>query len=195
MTHFDDDELTARLAGLATDAPAHLLDRVAARWLRMPGPLGDLYVASTDHGIAYLRTADAAGDEAGFIASFRHRFGRPLLPSATPAPDLLHALESGRTDGLRFDLRGSSEFARAVLGAVSTIPRGEVRPYAWIAREIGRPAAVRAVGTALNHNPVPLLIPCHRVIRSDGVTGEYVFGPVVKRRLLETEGVDLRELR
>ena len=48
------------------------------------------------------------------------------------------------------------------------IPRGEVRPYGWIAAEIGRPKAVRAVGTALGHNPVPLIVPCHRVVRSDG---------------------------
>ncbi len=75
------------------------------------------------------------------------------------------------------------------------IPRGEVRPYGWIASEIGHPAAVRAVGTALGHNPVPLLIPCHRVVRSDGHIGQYSLGgPQNKRTLLEWEGADPDEL-
>ena len=56
------------------------------------------------------------------------------------------------------------------------IPRGEVRPYGWIAAEIGKPRAVRAVGTALAHNPVPLVVPCHRVVRSDGLIGQYSMG-------------------
>jgi O-6-methylguanine DNA methyltransferase len=59
-----------------------------------------------------------------------------------------------------------------------------------VAREIGRPAAVRAVGSALGRNPVPLLIPCHRVVRSDGTISDYIFGSAAKRTLLRAEGVD-----
>jgi O-6-methylguanine DNA methyltransferase len=70
------------------------------------------------------------------------------------------------------------------------IPAGQVRPYGWIASEIGRPKAVRAVGTALGRNPVPLLIPCHRVVRTDGRVGDYAFGPPAKRALLAAEGLD-----
>ena len=71
------------------------------------------------------------------------------------------------------------------------IPRGEVRPYGWIAVEIGRPKAVRAVGTALGHNPVPLIVPCHRVVRSDGLIGQYSLGgPENKRTILAGEGAD-----
>ena len=71
------------------------------------------------------------------------------------------------------------------------IPRGEVRPYGWIAAEIGRPKAVRAVGTALGHNPVPLIVPCHRVVRSDGFIGQYSLGgPHNKRAVLTEEGLD-----
>ncbi len=74
-------------------------------------------------------------------------------------------------------------------------PRGEVRPYGWIAAEIGRPKAVRAVGTALAHNPVPLVVPCHRVVRSDGFIGQYSMGgPDAKRRILAAEGLDIRAL-
>jgi O-6-methylguanine DNA methyltransferase len=70
-----------------------------------------------------------------------------------------------------------------VLEAAREIPFGEARPYAWVARRIGRPRAVRAVGTALARNPVPLVIPCHRVVRSDGTPGEYALGAAMKRRL------------
>jgi O-6-methylguanine DNA methyltransferase len=71
------------------------------------------------------------------------------------------------------------------------IPKGEVRSYGWVAREIGRPKAVRAVGSALGHNPVPVVIPCHRVVRSDGMIGNYALGAPMKRELLDTEGVDV----
>jgi O-6-methylguanine DNA methyltransferase len=101
---------------------------------------------------------------------------------------------AGVRSNVHFDLRGLSEFERAVLLKALEIPRGEVRPYAWIAREIGRPKAVRAVGTALGHNPVPLLIPCHRVVRSDGRIGDYALGSDAKRAILRAEGVEPADL-
>lgn len=183
------DPLITGLAALATDAPAGLLDRIAARWVRVPGPIGELTVAFTDHGIAYVHRGD------GFPETFRKRFGRPLIEAERPPAGLLPALRTGRSSGLEFDLRGLSDFQRDVLLAARTIPRGEVRPYAWIAALIGRPKAVRAVGTALGGNPVPLLIPCHRVTRSDGVAGGYVFGAEAKEEVLRAEGVDLDRMR
>ena len=192
----DNDLLTNELAGLAADAPAGLLDRVAARWVRVPGPLGDLYVASTDQGIAYVRTDKVVhGEDGAFAASFRKRFARPLLPGDRLPAGLGPALRTGRTSGLRFDLRGSTDFEQAVLRTALTIPKGQVRPYSWVARQIGRPRAVRAVGSALARNPVPLLIPCHRVTRSDGTIGDYVFGSEMKESLLQAEQVNLEEVR
>jgi O-6-methylguanine DNA methyltransferase len=92
---------------------------------------------------------------------------------------------------IRLDLRGHSEFEQDVWRKALEIPRGEVRPYGWIAAEIGRPRAVRAVGTALGHNPVPLIVPCHRVVRSDGSIGQYSLGgPENKRTILSAEGLD-----
>jgi O-6-methylguanine DNA methyltransferase len=86
------------------------------------------------------------------------------------------------------DLRPVPAFQRRVLDAASAIPLGEVRTYAWIASRIGRPGAVRAVGNALGANPVPLLVPCHRVVRSDGTMGGYSFGAAsVKEQLLLLE--------
>ncbi len=68
---------------------------------------------------------------------------------------------------------GLTDLEWSVLKATLTIPFGETRSYAWVARQIGRPKAVRAVGSALRKNPWPLIIPCHRVIRSDGSPGKY----------------------
>lgn len=185
-------DIVAGLAGLSADPPAELLDRIAARWVKVPGPIGDLYVASTDAGVAFVRTAESVDDDTHrFAVAFRDRVARPLLPGTRPPAGVLPALRGGRPGDLRFDLSAVSGFERDVLEATATIPRGQVRPYAWVAREIGNPKAVRAVGTALRRNPVPILIPCHRVVRSDGATGEYVFGAESKVRLLGGEGVDL----
>lgn len=85
------------------------------------------------------------------------------------------------------DLSEVPDFQGRVLEAARQIPFGEARPYAWIAKRIGHPRAVRAVGTALGRNPVPLIIPCHRVWRSDGGLGGYLFGPDVKGRLAALE--------
>lgn len=85
------------------------------------------------------------------------------------------------------DLSEVPDFQRRVLEAARRIPFGEARPYAWVAKRVGHPRAVRAVGTALGRNPVPLIVPCHRVWRSDGGLGGYLFGVELKRRLLDLE--------
>ena len=104
-------------------------------------------------------------------------------------------LAGEHVDGPPVDLGHLTEFERAVLRKTMEIPRGEVRPYAWVAREIGRPRAVRAVGSALANNPIPFVIPCHRVVRTDGHIGEYgAGGPEAKREVLAVEGVDADEL-
>jgi O-6-methylguanine DNA methyltransferase len=100
-------------------------------------------------------------------------------------------LAGDRRARIELDLRGSTSFEVAVWRKALEIPRGEVRPYGWVAAEIGRPKAVRAVGTALAHNPIPLVVPCHRVVRSDGTIGRYSLGgPENKRRILAAEGLD-----
>jgi O-6-methylguanine DNA methyltransferase len=89
--------------------------------------------------------------------------------------------------GVPVDLTVVPDFQRRVLAAARLIPFGEGRPYAWVAARIGHPRAVRAVGTALGRNPVPLIVPCHRVWRSDGSLGGYAFGADVKDRLAALE--------
>jgi O-6-methylguanine DNA methyltransferase len=85
------------------------------------------------------------------------------------------------------DLSETPEFQRRVLEAARRIPFGEVRPYAWVAQRIGHPRAVRAVGTALGRNPVPFIVPCHRVLQSGGGIGGYLFGSETKSGLLALE--------
>lgn len=187
--------LAAELAALSAEPPEALLDRIAARWVRVPGPLGDLFVASTDRGIAYVRPADDEDDSGEFGDGFHERFGQPLLPGARPPAGLLPALRSGRSAGLRFDFRWLSPFEESVLRVTLTIPKGQVRPYSWVAASVGRKAAVRAVGSALGRNPVPVLVPCHRVVRADGDVGGYIFGPRAKRAMLGREGVDVDGIR
>ncbi len=83
-----------------------------------------------------------------------------------------------------------TEFEKDVYRAVSKIPNGEVRSYKWVADRIGRPKAFRAVGNALNKNPYPKTIPCHRVIKQDGSIGGYSEGAALKKKLLSLEGID-----
>ncbi|MEK6727119.1 MAG: MGMT family protein [Candidatus Omnitrophota bacterium] len=80
-----------------------------------------------------------------------------------------------------------ASFAKKVYKAVSGIPLGEVRSYKWVAKKCGSPYAYRAVGSILKNNPCPLIIPCHRVVKSDNSIGGYVFGIEVKKSLLGIE--------
>ena len=86
--------------------------------------------------------------------------------------------------------RNLSKFEKKVYRSVLDIPRGKVRSYKWIAKRIGAPKACRAVGNALNKNPYTKIVPCHRVIKSDGSIGGYAKGVALKSKLLRLEGVD-----
>jgi O-6-methylguanine DNA methyltransferase len=155
-------------------------------------PLGQVFVAWNGRGVSWV----AAGDDGPtFERTFRAKVGREIerAPALPPKLDdaIRRRLAGDRRVRIDLDLRGHSPFEVAVWTKALEIPRGEVRPYGWIAAEIGRPRAVRAVGTALAHNPVPLVVPCHRVVRSDGLIGQYSMGgPDAKRRILAAEGLD-----
>jgi O-6-methylguanine DNA methyltransferase len=167
---------------------------LADGYLCLPSPLGPVFVALNSYGISAV---DHAADATHFEERFRAQFGRTIFPldrdeAQAWAWRIESALQTGQTATLPYDLRGRSPFEQAVLCKTLLIPYGEVRPYAWVAREIGQPRAVRAVGSALARNPIPLLIPCHRVVRSDCQIGNYSLGgPANKRALLQAEGVDL----
>ncbi|MDQ6614627.1 MAG: methylated-DNA--[protein]-cysteine S-methyltransferase [Actinomycetota bacterium] len=186
--------LLDQLNQLRSAPPSPLAERMYVSVVRVEGPeaVGALFVAFTEQGINYVRPA---GDEEQFAAEARDRFDRPIRLVDRPPRRLTDALRTGRGGQLDYDLRALSAFEQAVLRKALEIPRGETRPYGWVAAEIGRHRAVRAVGTALGRNPVPFLIPCHRVVRSDGTEGQYGFGPDMKRELLTAEQVNLDEIR
>jgi methylated-DNA-[protein]-cysteine S-methyltransferase len=193
----------AALRRLRVDVRAGFVDDVLDR-IGLPGgdrfvvvhsPTGDLFVVFNDGGIsAVMPAALFGGDAERFAVEHRRETGRPAVSTDRPPAGLVGALRTGRATGLRYDLSGLTSFEQAVLSKTLEIPPGEVRPYGWVARQIGRPRAVRAVGSALGRNPVPVLIPCHRVVRSDGHVGNYGLGVPMKRALLSAEGVDLDRL-
>jgi O-6-methylguanine DNA methyltransferase len=194
-----DGAIERSLEGLRVPAPPSLLGRTLAAvglgdaYAAVATPIGPAFVAFNERGVSAVGLAE---DAAAFEARVRSELGRPVRRVDALPPSLLRLVErrlaGDRRARVPFDLRGRSAFERAVLEKALEIPTGEVRPYAWIAAEIGRPRAVRAVGTALAHNPIPLLIPCHRVVRSDGLIGNYSMGgPSVKRAVLEAEGMDV----
>jgi len=88
----------------------------------------------------------------------------------------------------RLDLSGATDFQRAVWETTRLIPYGETRSYAWVAEQIEKPRALRAVGQALGRNPLPIIVPCHRVVASNGKLGGFTGGIEVKKRLLHLEG-------
>lgn len=110
----------------------------------------------------------------------------------SPLPDEVRSQIEGYFEGrvktfnLRYSLRGTP-FERAVWEKLKEIPYGEIRTYRWLASEVGNPKGVRAVGQALGKNPLPVILPCHRIIQSDGNLGGYSSGVDLKRRLLDLE--------
>ncbi|GAA5141827.1 methylated-DNA--[protein]-cysteine S-methyltransferase [Pseudonocardia adelaidensis] len=189
------DPVLSALRGLSCPAPAGLSAKVFTRWVATPSPLGELYVAFTGTGVQFVRTAESVdGDPAAFAEAYRRRFARPLRTADRAPAGLLPALRGRRGTGLLLDLSALSDFERDVLAATRGIPAGETRPYGWVAREAGRPRAAHAVGSVLARNPVPLLVPCHRVVRADGRLGEYLFGPAHKEKLLRGEDANLDDV-
>lgn len=193
--------IAAGLADLRETAPATLRPRVLAalglgdEYAPLETAIGLVFVAWNVHGISAIVPAT---EPAEFEARFAAGSGR-LAHRAPTLPDDLRRRVERRLAGDRrvavpVDLRGGTDFERAVWHKALEIPHGEVRPYGWIAAEIGAPKAVRAVGSALGRNPVPLVIPCHRVVRSDGSLGQYALGVPAKRAALSAEGVDLGRL-
>lgn len=159
-------------------------------------PVGDVLISATPVGLSALsflayRTKDGStedvelrgeigssdNDDIGHVASQLARYFDGTLTQFD----------------LDIDLTGVSDFTRRVLQATGLIPYGEVRTYGEVATMIGSHGSTQAVGNALGMNPIPIVIPCHRVIRSDGSMGSYTGGVYIKRALLDIEGVHFPE--
>jgi AraC family transcriptional regulator of adaptative response/methylated-DNA-[protein]-cysteine methyltransferase len=149
--------------------------------------LGTVLIAATDKGLCSVKIGDRAE---ALEKELQDEFnGAQLKRSALDSfRDRILAFLSGDASLARvpLDIRGTV-FQRRVWEALRRIPRGETRTYAQIAREVGAPAAVRAVGSACGANPVALAVPCHRAVRTDGGLGGYAWGLPRKRLLLELE--------
>jgi methylated-DNA-[protein]-cysteine S-methyltransferase len=171
---------------------------------RIDSPIGALVIGATREGLREIEFAKQVTDEA-FAARLRERGAIPVrLERLDDAdPEVREVLtrtvsELGEYFGghraqfdVPLDWGAMPPFQRAVLEATATIPFGRVDTYAGIARRIGKPGATRAVGNALGRNPIPVIVPCHRVIRSDATIGGYTGGLNIKERLLSLEGVTL----
>lgn len=197
------EEMRASQALLDFPPPASLGERLAAaaraqtaRQLRaraFPTPLGWTSLGYTDGGILLV---ERAADETAAYEHIHARLGdfvaqqRPRHDIGASAVDKLIAYHEGERVNFDepLDLSLVPGFTQRVLEATARIPYGEVRPYAWVAREVGKPRATRAVGQSLHINPVAPIIPCHRVIASDNTLGGYGGGPEMKRWLLRLEG-------
>lgn len=155
---------------------------------------GLVWVAFSSSGV---RMIHRGGSEADLRTAYADRYARPLERGNVPErleKEVQAALEGAGASEKVVDFREMSELESQVLRVLAKIPRGEVRTYSWVAQQVGRPKAVRAVGSICAKNVVPFVIPCHRVVPSTGGVGEYAFGSAVKRELLAREGVDVEEL-
>jgi O-6-methylguanine DNA methyltransferase len=187
--------IESQLDALRAAAPASLLIEVELGTGLVDGytvvasPVGDVIVAFNPNGVSAVDFADE-----GFGDRFRARFLRPLVAAEPPAAwvnRIEEAVDRGRPGRLPIDFRSVTPFQQRILELAATIPRGQVRPYSWLARAAGRSGAARAVGSTMARNPVPLIVPCHRVIRSDGKLGAYSLGgPENKWELLAYEGAE-----
>jgi len=157
---------------------------------RVASPVGELLIAWGETGITFVGIDRGEADEAA-RAVVERRLRRPLRSAQAPAwvSEAVHRFfATWQVDLTRIDISGLTDFEQAALRKAAQIPPGEVRSYGWIAREIGRPQAARAVGQAMAHNPVALFFPCHRVVDASGALHNYGYGVEMKARLLRMEG-------
>jgi methylated-DNA-[protein]-cysteine S-methyltransferase len=156
-------------------------------------PVGPLLVATTERGLCEIRFEPEPEREADRLA---HRFGVRVLRSPRPVArarkELDQYFEGRRTSfEVGVDVAWLPEFQRSVLEELARVPYGQTETYGSLAARIGRPRAARAVGGALNRNPIPIVLPCHRVVGASGSLVGYAGGLERKRALLALEGVAL----
>jgi methylated-DNA-[protein]-cysteine S-methyltransferase len=161
--------------------------------VRLPSPLGAMVAAATPRGISGL-----------WFDGQRHQPAAVVMdrwPAADDHPVLRHAAKAlacyfnGEADvfDLPLDLSGGTTFQQAVWRALLAIPRGETISYGSLSQRVGNPAAVRAVGAAVGRNPVSIIVPCHRVIGSNGSLTGYAGGLERKAALLAIEAAPIKE--
>lgn len=198
-----DDDLIRDLARTTdgTDTMATLRARLAdaadrdgildIAYRTVDSPVGPLLVAATEQGL--VRVAYASEDHDGVLQQLADKISPRILRAPTRLDTVARELDeyfagSRRTFDIALDWRLSAGFRSTVLHHLPEIGYGHTASYAAVAQLAGNPKAVRAVGTACATNPMPVVVPCHRVVRSDGAMGGYLGGVEAKRFLLDLEG-------
>lgn len=163
---------------------------------RYESPLGTGLVAATDRGV--VSVALPGREEAEFLEGLAAGISPRLLELPARLDSARRELDEyfmGRRDAFDLELDWRlvrPGFMRRVLSATARLPYGVTASYGDVARSAGNPRAYRAAGTALGENPIPIVVPCHRVLRAGGVLGNYGGGPEMKQWLLELEGAIAR---
>jgi methylated-DNA-[protein]-cysteine S-methyltransferase len=178
-------DLDARFRARA--AEEHLLD---VAYDVTDSPVGSLLVATTERGLCRVSFDPEPERELDELARLH---GARVLRSARPLDDVRRELDEyfdhrRTTFDLRVDVAGLPAFQRQVLTELARVPYGEVATYGGLAAKIGKPRAARAVGGALNRNPIPIVLPCHRIVGASGKLVGYAGGLERKRALLALEG-------
>jgi methylated-DNA-[protein]-cysteine S-methyltransferase len=156
-------------------------------------PVGRLLLAATERGLVRVAYVEVGGGVDGVLQDLSTRISPRVLEHRSALDPAMRQLDAYFDGSLHefdvaLDLRLAQGFRRQVVDQLRDIPYGRTATYAAVAASAGSPRAVRAVGTACALNPLPLVVPCHRVVRSDGTVGQYAGGAEVKRRLLALEG-------
>jgi methylated-DNA-[protein]-cysteine S-methyltransferase len=183
-----DTKLRALHAQLAARADAAGLLDLAYR--TVDSPVGPLLLAATPAGL--VRVAFASEDHDQVLAALASQISPRILNAPQRLDDAARELDeyfggTRRRFDLPLDFQLSTGFRRAVLSQLPTIGYGQTASYAQVAAAAGHPRAFRAAGTACALNPLPLVVPCHRVVKSDGSPGRYRGGPAAKQLLLNLE--------
>ena len=186
-----DSERRAEAAALALAAAAAdrgLLDVAIGE---MDSPVGELLLAVTPKGLAYVGFEEEERDE--LLTRLARQLSPRILEHPAATDEVRRQLDEyfeGQRTGfeVKLDRRLIRGIARDVLSTTAKVPFGQTTTYGMVAQRIGRPRASRAVGNALGSNPIPIVIPCHRVLRAGGDVGGYAGGPERKRSLLRLEG-------
>lgn len=180
----DIERLADAVRALAAEAPRRQHDAY--------DQVEDVWVAFSDRGIRMI-SGRSAEDLVGW---YQKRYGRSLERRAIPdalRKQVVAALHGQHVDRPELDI-DTTELEQLVMQKLLEIPRGEVRTYSWLAAQVGKPKAVRAVANYVARNTVPFVVPCHRVVPAGGGVGKYAYGAPMKRELLEREGVDVDAL-
>jgi methylated-DNA-[protein]-cysteine S-methyltransferase len=157
-------------------------------------PVGEILATRTEKGLNFIAFPKSRWQR--FLAALRKDKNVDLKRDEKKFSSVKKALKSyfsGKRVSFRerLDLTGATAFQKRVWRAMDKIPAGQTRSYGWLARQVGGESKARAAGTACGANPIPIILPCHRVIREDGSLGGYGGGLSLKRKLLKTEGVDI----